>query len=275
MYEDPRIEERAFDGAARIFCIASAGCTALALCPNRDVVACDINPIQIEYVKRRLAGGQREVGSAERVLAFMRRFMPLIGWRRKKLETFLSLEDPTAQVALWCSEFDNWRFRSGLTLLLSPLWLGGTYSSALLSSLPRRFDHVLRRRLKRCFEHHANRDNPYAWALFLASNPPKAPPELPAPAAPTLELVVDDAAAYLERCPRGSFSGFSLSNILDGARPEYRARLFAALRQAASPGANVVLRSFGEPPPDLKTNQAEQDRSMLWGVVDVRPVDSL
>jgi hypothetical protein len=31
-----------------------------------------------------------------------------------------------------------------------------------------------------------------------------------------------------------------------------------------------VLRSFAEPPPELETNQAENDRSMLWGVVDIR-----
>jgi hypothetical protein len=51
--------------------------------------------------------------------------------------------------------------------------------------------------------------------------------------------------------------------------------LFAAVRHAACPEAHVVLRSFGEPPPGLQTNQAEQDRSMLWGVVDVRTVEAL
>ena len=275
MYEDYRIEQRAFDDAQRIFCIASAGCTALALCPDHDVIACDINPTQIEYVQRRIAGGEREIGSAERVLRFMRRFMPLIGWRRKKLEGFLELEDPAEQLRVWQKDFANWRFRAGLALMLSPLWLRGSYSSALLSSLPSRFDRVLRTRLVRCFSRHPNRDNPYAWALFLASSPPAAPAEVPPRSTERLELVVDDAAAYLERCPAGSFSGFSLSNILDGARPQYKARLFSALRRAARPSAQVVLRSFGEPPSALKSNQAEQDRSMLWGVVDVRPVEAL
>lgn len=275
MYEDHRIEEDAFRGGGRIFCIASAGCTAFALCPNHDVVACDINPTQIDYVRRRLAGGEREVGSAERVLALMRRFMPLVGWRRKRLESFLGLTDPAEQVTVWCSRLDNWRFRTGLALLLSPLWLRGTYSPALLQSLPPRFDRVLMSRLKRCFERHPNRDNPYAWALLLASNPPDTPAELPPRSPEALELVVDDAASYLERCPRGTFAGFSLSNILDGARPEYSERLFAAIRHAARPEASVVLRSFGEPSPGLETNHAERDRSMLWGVVDVHPVESL
>jgi S-adenosylmethionine:diacylglycerol 3-amino-3-carboxypropyl transferase len=275
MYEDHRIEERAFLGGPRVFCIASAGCTAFALCPNHDVVACDINPTQVEYVQRRLAGGGREVGSAERVLALMRRFMPLAGWRRRKLAGFLGLADPAEQLISWRNEFDNWRFRTGLALLLSPLWLRSSYSSPLLSSLPPRFDRIVRARMERCFEHHPNRDNPYAWALLMVTDPPDALPELPRLQTTKLELVVDDAAAYLERCPRGSFTGFSLSNILDGARPGYRQRLFAAVRHAACPEAHVVLRSFGEPPPGLQTNQAEQDRSMLWGVVDVRTVEAL
>jgi hypothetical protein len=37
----------------------------------------------------------------------------------------------------------------------------------------------------------------------------------------------------------------------------------------------VVLRSFGAPPTALPTNRAREDRSMLWGIVDVKPAASL
>jgi S-adenosylmethionine:diacylglycerol 3-amino-3-carboxypropyl transferase len=87
--------------------------------------------------------------------------------------------------------------------------------------------------------------------------------------------VHSDAADYLEGEPPASFGGFTLSNILDGADETYARRLFAAVRRAAAPGAVVVLRSFGEPRVEGPTGHAGEDRSMLWGVVDVRAAAGL
>ena len=69
MYEDVEIERAAFHGRGRVFCIASAGATALALADRHDVVACDINPVQLAYAERRAAGrpagnGRRRAGDA-------------------------------------------------------------------------------------------------------------------------------------------------------------------------------------------------------------------
>ncbi len=273
VHEDSAIERAAFAKGTRVFCIASAGCTALSLCEEHDVVACDINPAQVDYVRRRIEGGAREVGAAERIMGFMRRFTPLAGWSRKKLAEFLVLDDPQAQLLYWRAELDTFLFRSGLAFLLSPLSLRGVYSSALLSCLPPRFAAVLRGRMERCFARHPNRTNPYARALLLGSREEEPPPG--AKAASRIELVADDAATYLERCGSGTFGGFSLSNILDGAGAPYGERLVLAVRHAAAKGATVVRRSFSEPPHDLRTNRAENDRSMLWGVVDVRAVEDL
>ena len=67
-YEDAEIERAAFQGKNRVFCIASAGTTALQLADQHDVVACDINPgLPVGYMpERRAAGGPPERGDAER-----------------------------------------------------------------------------------------------------------------------------------------------------------------------------------------------------------------
>jgi hypothetical protein len=151
--------------------------------------------------------------------------------------------------------------------------LRGAYAPALLACLPPHFGAVLRGRLQHCFARHPNRTNPYAH-LLLSGFPGEAEGDRGVPSR-AARLVLDDAATYLERSPRGHFSAISLSNILDGASSVYEERLRSAVRHAAARGAIVVRRSFSEPPPELRSNRAEDDRSMIWGVVDVRAVEEL
>jgi hypothetical protein len=66
-----------------------------------------------------------------------------------------------------------------------------------------------------------------------------------------------------------AFDGFSLSNIGDGATPDYLCRLRVAIDHAAVPNAIVVTRTFAEPGPNTLANWAPLDRSLLWGVVEV------
>ncbi len=144
------------------------------------------------------------------------------------------------------------------------------YSSTFVRVLPKRFDRIVRARLERCWARHPNRTNPYAWRFFLGTDPPDY--SAPTLAAERIELVCADAAAYLESCAPASFTGFSLSNILDGTEPAYGERLMAAVRRSAQPGAVMVLRSFMEPPPGESTEWAARDRSMLWGRLTVETV---
>lgn len=271
MYEDAEIELRAFQPDGRIFCIASAGCTAMRLAAHHTVVAVDINPVQIAYFRKRLEGAAIQRGSAERILAFARTLGPLAGWHRRRLRTFLDLDDPEQQILYWRRHLDTRRFRAAFSFMFSRIVLRSAYSAGFLNVLPPNFGTLLRARMERCFTLHPNRRNPYAYAVLLGD----MPAERDAAEAPQIQLRCADAADFLERQPSGSFTGFSLSNILDGANPAYAQRLLAAVKHAAIPGAIVVLRSFREPQCAMETNHAAEDRTMLWGVVDIRQASAL
>lgn len=271
MYEDPTIEEDAFRPGGRVLCIASAGCTARHLAARHEVVALDINPVQLAYARRRLAGAPAQVGAAERVMGVLRHLAPLAGWRHDDLLEFLALDRPAEQLEYWHRRLCTRRFRLGLAALLSVTGLRVVYASPFLEILPPRFDRVLLARLERGLAIHPNRTNPYARALFLGE--PDGGEGVPAPG--TIDLVCADAASYLEAQPAASFSGFTLSNILDGATAAYRQRLFAAVAQASTADGVVVLRSFAEPESSAPGNEAARDRSLIWGVVGVTPAREL
>ena len=271
MHEDASIELGAFRPGGRIFSIASAGCTAMALSPRHEVVAADINPVQVAYARRRFLGEPGDRGAAERMMALARGFVPLVGWSPPRVREFLEFADTAEQMAYWRRYLDTRRFRAAIQAVLSPAVLALFYARPLLASLPRKFGEVLRVRMERCFARHPNRDNTHARSLLLGEFA-----DSPVPAQATqIRLVHADAAACLEAEAPGSFDGFTLSNILDGAGAAYRQRLAAAVRLAAAPGAIVVLRSFREPPAASATNWAAEDRSMLWGIVEVKPAAAL
>lgn len=271
MYEDAEIELDAFRGRARIMCIASAGCTAMKLAPAHEVVAVDINPVQLAYAERRIGGDPGFHGRVERVMGLARFFAPLAGWWPSLVRSFLELDDPREQIELWRTELDTWRFRAALGALFSVTALRSVYAPRFLDFLPKHLGAVMRGRMERCFAKHPNRSNPYARALLLgelSSDP------CPAQAA-NIRLVQADAASFLEREPGGSFDGFTLSNILDGTDDAYRERLCAAVKRAAAPGAVTVLRSFGDLDAGSPANRAADDRAMLWGSVLVQPAQEL
>jgi len=271
MYEDASIEADAFRHGTRVFCIASAGCTALRLAPRHEVVAVDINPVQLAYAERRFAGDRTTRGLVERVMGAVRPFARTVGWSPTTLSAFLDLEEPNEQLAYWHRHLDTRRFCVAFDALLSLTALRSVYAEAFLDFLPSHLGAVIRRRMELCFARHSNMSNPYARALLLGEwRDDPAPPE-----AKSIRTVHADAATYLESQPTGSFDGFALSNILDGADAAYAQRLMAAVKRAAAPDAVFVLRSFREPGSMLPTNRAADDRSMLWGVVDVRTVATL
>ena len=166
MYEDHAIESGAFRAGTRVFCIASAGCTAMALAGAHDVVAVDINPVQLAYAERRIAGESAAPGVVERFMSVGRALSPLIGWRPERVRAFLELDDVGAQAQFWRRHLDTLRFRGVIDGLLSLTALRTRYAKAYLDFLPPRLGAVMRARMSRCFARHANRTNPFARALL-------------------------------------------------------------------------------------------------------------
>ncbi len=273
MYEDSAIEERLIPPGARVFCIASAGCTAIRLAGARVVTAVDINPVQLEYAKARAAGAAMVPGAAERLMAPGRALLKLAGWSQAAVEKFLDLADPSEQIAFWHRHLNTRRFRVGLNLVMAPQWLRRFYAAPMLEPVPPHFGAVMRRRMERCWARHPNRGNEYARAL-LAPDPDAGAAGRP-PAVSGIRWVRSEAAAFLESCAESSFDAFTVSHILDGTDPAYRARLMAAVRRAAAPGAVMVSRSIGEPRDPARRNLAADDRSFLWGVVEAGPAEEL
>lgn len=275
MHEDSEIERRAFPAGGRILCIASAGCTAMALARDHDVVAIDVNPAQVAYAAGRFVGAPAVQGAAERIADRLRALTPAAGWRVSRLRDFLRLDSPSEQAEFWRRHLDTHRFRAAMELLFSPPLLRTMYARPFLRGLPKNFGATLRKRLERGFASHSNARNPHARALLLGELPSAAA----SPEAARIGLVQADAADFLGLAPEGSFDGFALSNILDGTDEAYARRLRAAVRRAAAPGAVAVLRSFAEPPGPVSgsggENLAAEDRAMLWGIVRVAPAAAL
>jgi SAM-dependent methyltransferase len=271
MYEDASVELNAFPAGGRVFCIASAGCTAMKLALHHDVVAVDINPVQLAYAQHRFVGERGRRGVAERIMRIARTFAPLAGWWPSTVRAFLDLDDPGEQLAYWRRHLNTRRFRVAMDSLFSMPALRTIYASSFLTFLPPNFGAVMRGRMERCFARHPNRTNAYAHALLLGELSFETPP----PEARNIRVVHADAATFLEQEPTGSFDGFTLSNILDGADSAYQRRLLAAVKRTAAPGAIVVLRSFREPSADLPANHAAEDAAMLWGIINIGPAAAL
>ena len=61
----------------------------------------DINPAQIDYVRRRLDGQAPERGSADRLVALGVRVLASLGWHRARLEQFCAMDDVRRQAIEW------------------------------------------------------------------------------------------------------------------------------------------------------------------------------
>lgn len=272
MFEDPAIELEAFGAPCSVLAIASAGDVPMALAAaGHHVTAVDINPAQIDYARRRLAGGAPRLGQADRVMAAGRAALRPAGWGRRRLERLSGMDDCDEQVAEWR------RLTSGpsgvaLRALLAPAALKFGYRDAFARPAA-----TLRRqvpgRIERGMAIHRNADNPWA-ALLLTGGWPDDRPD-PAWQNGSIDLALADVVAHLEAVPPGTYDAFTLSNVLDGAPDAFGRRLFSALRHAGRPRAAVVLRSLLAPSSPAEASTALRDRALLWGGIRITTVEQL
>ncbi len=252
MFEDPEIELAAFRPASRIFAIASGGDMAITLAnAGHHVVAADLNPAQIEYVGERLRGAAPRPGRIDGAL----RNGLLFAGKRQERERFCAMTDPEEQVRYWREHLESPLLRFLMRLATSRFLLRRTYSDQVIDSIPPRFDLEVLARLRRGFGTYPNAENPFVRGYLLGDLSPVRF------TGGSLELVTSGAAEYLETVPAKSFDGFTLSNIFDGAGPDYSNRLLRAVKNAAVPSATTAIRRFA--------GHNGLERSLIWGAVEI------
>ena len=272
MYEDPAIERAAFAPGGRVFCIASAGCTAMHLAPYHEVVAVDINPAQLAYATQRIAGAPMVRGTAEHVMRLGRVLLALAGWKLSTLRAFLDLDDPATQHQFWKAHLDTRRFRcrSGCADV-------GHGAARRLRAAPARFAP----RPLRCGDARADG--------AVLSHPPESGESLGACAARRRSVErATPARGESDRARPFRRRHLSRASAARELRAASRFRTFSTARKTRTvtgssapfpvpprPRRMVVLRSFGEPVGEMRSNRAADDRSILWGIVDVRPAATL
>jgi uncharacterized protein DUF3419 len=262
MYEDPEVEVSSLP-RGRVLAIASAGDVAFALAAaGQEVVAIDINPAQVDYVRDRIAGASQLAGQADRYLARAARALPLLGLSGHRLRQFFDLDDPGVQVAAW-RKLAGLRFRAALAMAFGPA-LRLAYRSELAGALPDGFAGELASRLERGFGLHPNRSNPIAPALFGLRAPPAS--------AHGIEVEQAEVLHYIRAQPPRSFNGFALSNVADGAPPAFRDELLNAARRIARPGAIAILRTLGLPRSRDDAARAASDRALIWGGIEAASI---
>ncbi len=264
-FEDPDIEGGLFPSDGTVLCIASAGDTARALAATgRRVIAVDINPAQIDEVRRRLGGQPARPGAADHLLVIGRTALTPVGWRPARLERFCRLDDPVEQVAEW-RRLTTPFVRAATRTALSPKVLRLAFGEQFARVAPTGFGEALLDRIGSRLAWAPNCDNP--WLSQLLTGRWTGPD--PTAGSNRIDLRCGDVAAALDAMPCASLAGISLSNVLDGPGPDYADRLLSAARRAARPGAPIVVRSFLVPTDPAARALADADRSLLWGGITV------
>lgn len=270
--EDEQIELALLPPSSRVLAAAGAGeLVAHLAAAGHEVVAVTANREQLEYARRRSAGGPFEAGSAERVLDAGRRLIRAASpaWQRRRVRSLLTNASPQRVQQQWRQRFDNRTFRSVLHATMAPAgMLAAAIQRDFSTVLPAHFTDTVRARLDARLGIHPSPGNRFAWRLLAGEDPPGyAPPVAPDGA---IDFVLSDALSHLEAAAPASFDAVTLSNVADGTRADLVERLGRAARHAVVPGGPIIVRSFA-PTADARASAlADDDRSLVWGGIHVQ-----
>lgn len=270
--EDEQIELALLPPGSRVLAAASAGeLIAHLAAAGHSVVAVTANREQLEYARRRSAGGPFEVGSAERVLDVGRTLIRAASpaWQRRRVRSLLTDASPRRVQHQWRQRFDNRTFRSVLHATMAPAgMLAAAIQRDFSTVLPAHFTDTVRARIDVRLGMHPSPGNRFAWRLLAGEDPPGyAPPVAPDGA---IEFALSDALSHLESAAPASYDAVTLSNVADGTRADVVERLGRAARRAVVPGGPIIVRSFA-PTADARASAlADEDRSLIWGGIHVQ-----
>lgn len=271
-WQDARIELDELAPGSRVLVPAGAGERVAALAAaGHAVVAISANREQLDYARRRAAGGAFEAGTAERLLDLGRGLVRAASrdWSRRRMLQFLREDDPIRAAQHWKERLDNRTLASVLRAALAP---AGSGSARMLrdfsTALPNHFDEAVRGRIARALRKHAPRDNPFAWRLLLGEElrghtVPVAPEH-------AVTWVAEPLLEHLESARPGSYDAISLSNASDGAEERWMRDLRKAAVRAVAAGGPVIARSLATTMDDEAAKRARRDRAMLWGSIVVQ-----
>lgn len=266
MYEDPGVELAVFEAGHRVLCVASAGDTARVLAANgMNVTAVDINEAQLHYARRRAAGSPAVAGRADRALGAGRAAMQLLGWRRREVAAFMQLQDVEVQRRFWAERLSGRGVRVAFALAFGRYGLVRLLAAhSFAETMTASFDRALLDRLEAGISRFPNAQNPWASMVFTGHWTGQEPNK---PARP-VTFLHDDIVNFMETTT-DRFDAFTFSNILDGPDAAFAQRLLAGVRRSAAPGAVMVLRTLRTAESESSRERARDDRSLLWGGIDV------
>jgi len=193
---------------------------------------------------RRLARGLQNAGKIDDSIRRLMRVFHIFVHPESRVRRLLEKGDLVG----WSSR----RWRAALGLLLHRTTLTAIFGKRFGEAAPTGYAGDFRIEMERVLRDLPPQTNPFAWQCFSGQYPPGILPSWLTEEGvqevkrnlSRLQLRVGDIIELLAESGAESFDRIYLSNILDGASPEFKEGLAKAMAQALKLGGDAVSRSF-------------------------------